>query len=95
MIYYTVIEGGAIAKLNIKSSHQKIIKQLYNNRNANKLYRDYNGGYRTHLKITSIRLPYLIHSVFFVKNGNVTRIWDATTNGYRPKNRTKGLRITW
>lgn len=95
MIYYTAKEGGAIAKLNIKSSRQKIVKQLYNNRNANKHYIDHNVGYRTHLKITGIRLPFLIHSIFFVKNGNVTRIWDANINGYRPKNRTKGLRITW
>lgn len=95
MIYYTAIEGGAIVRLNIKSSHQKIVKQLYNNRNSNVLYKSQLGGYRTHIKISGISRPFLIHSVFFVKKGNVTRIWDANINGYRHKNRTKGLRITW
>jgi hypothetical protein len=64
---------------------QKIIKKL------NRHKRIVNGSMRTHIKVKGIRFPHLVHSVFWVKNGKINRIWDVSIGGYRKHRNIKVL----
>jgi hypothetical protein len=90
---YTTYEAGKIDFLPIDSSHQKVLKQLYKNRRKVSGYSNKGlvliGGFFSHIRCANIRFPYKLHSVFFVKNGKVTKIWDASLNGFRPKKSLK------
>lgn len=82
MLAYTTYEGGNLEPLPIKSSRQKIVKQL--NRNRKNHGKNGRLEFRTHVHVPDVRFPYLVHSVFFFrKNGRLNKIWDATLNGYR------------
>ena len=96
-IYSTTHEGGYLKPLPIKSSRQKIVKQLLANRKGRKANR-YETGYwkfQSHIKVTGTKYPYLIHSVFWYKNGKLDRVWDANLNGYRPKKYIKNAIPEW
>lgn len=94
-IYYTTQEGGDILRLNYHGKHSFITKQLYRHR---KPINDERVQLRFGSHYTIVKIPgsmsRRVHSVFFTKNGGVTRIWDAHLNGYRPKRFTKGLKLT-
>lgn len=76
-LYYTQHEGGYLQQLPIQSMRGKIIKKLNRHR------RIIHGEMRTHIKVKGIKFPHLVHSVFWVKNGKINRIWDASIGGRR------------
>lgn len=88
MILYTTTAGGWLYELPFKTSHQKIMKQLYKHRIAT------NPGakgrsapsFLSHLTQPGRKPSLVVHSVFFLKKNGILkkgRVWDATLNGYR------------
>jgi hypothetical protein len=77
-LYYTQTEGGYLQQLPIQSMRGKIIKKLNRHR------RIIHGEMRTHIKVQGFKPPYtVVHSVFWLKNGKIVRIWDASIGGRR------------
>ena len=84
-IYYTAYEGGDMVKLPVNTSHRKVMKQIRNNKGTIR-------STHTHIKLSHVRYPLLVHSLFFVKNGVLKKCWDSSLNRYRGKP-WKGLKL--
>ena len=73
-IYYTCIKAGIVKKFPEKVTERKAIEELGDNRlkveETGDCFSSING--------------WIVHSVFFVRGRKVMRIWDSTSNGFRP-----------
>jgi len=73
-IYYTCIKWGIVRKFPEKITERKAIEQLEDNQIKDD---------ETGVCFSSIN-GRTVHSVFFTKGRKVMRIWDSTSNGFRP-----------
>lgn len=73
-LYYTSAEGGEIKKMPNVTLKKNVVYRFLRN------HRVYNN--KSKLSSSSL-MGYIVHSVFFIKNGKINRIWDSSINGYR------------
>ncbi len=84
-MFITTYESGRFERLPVKSSKQKVVKQLFKHRRFSVRM----NLFHSHVTISGVPYPYIVYALAFVKNGRVTAVWDARLNGYRPKAQIK------